>query len=258
MSEHEQIVGIISAKNRTPLELEPRCTALIVVDMQRYFTQPSFPFTDVFEKLSPGSSVGYLNRVRQTVIPSIRKLLDSFRAVGSPVVFTAVGTETEDGRELPCWLRSFDELGLAMLGKRIWPAVNDPSWQIDDALRPLPGEVVLNKLSAGTFATTGLEQRLRHQGIENVVVVGVSSDVCVTTTCREAADRGFRTIMVSDGCTTLSEAMHRASLETFNLAFGWVRTAGEVVDLLGTVPRPANNGLPPALDDARAARLIPH
>jgi nicotinamidase-related amidase len=101
--------------------------------MQRYFTQPSFPFTEVFEKLSPGSTAGYLKRVREIVIPSIQSLLHSFRAIGSPVVFTAVGRETGDGRELPGWLRSFDELGLATLGKRVWPAVGDPSWEIDEA-----------------------------------------------------------------------------------------------------------------------------
>lgn len=239
MNEQEQILGIIRAKNSTPLALETSRTALLVVDMQRYFTQPSHPFTDVFEKLSPGAASGYLKRVRETVIPSIAKLLASFRASGGPVVFTAVGTETGDGRELPCWLRSFDQLGLATIGKRVWPAVGDPSWLIDDALAPLPTEVVLNKLSAGTFATTGLEQRLRHQDVDAVVVTGVSSDVCVATTAREAADRGFRTIIVSDGCTTLSEAMHQASLDTFNIAFGWVRTADEIVDLLSRVPRAA-------------------
>ena len=235
MNEHEQIMGIIAAKNQTPVALEPLSTALIVVDMQRYFTQPSFPFTDVFEKLSPGCSAGYLKRVRETVIPSIQRLLDSFRAVGSLVVFTAVGTKTGDGQDLPCWLRSFDQLGLATLGKRVWPPVGDASWEIDDALKPQLGEIVLNKLSAGTFATTDLGQHLRHHHIESVVVTGVSSDVCVTTTAREAADRGFKTIMVSDGCTTLSESMHQASLETFNIALGWVRTAEEIVSLLGTM-----------------------
>src|SRR3990172_1878300 len=232
MNEYERIIGIVRAKNQTPIELKPRSAALLVVDMQRYFTQPTFPFTEILEKLSPGSSAGYLKRVRETVIPSIQKLLNSFRAGGSAVVFTAVGTEAGDGRELPFWLRSFDELGLATLGKRVWPAVNDPSWAIDEALQPLSGEVVLNKLSAGAFATTGLEQRLRHQGVESVVVTGVSSDVCVATTAREAAARGFKTIMVSDGCTTLSEQMHQASLDTFNIALGWVRTADEVVALL--------------------------
>jgi nicotinamidase-related amidase len=54
----------------------------------------------------------------------------------------------------------------------------------------------------------------------------------VATTAREAADRGFKTIMVSDGCTTLSDRMHEASLDTFNIAFGWVRTADELVALM--------------------------
>jgi nicotinamidase-related amidase len=226
------VISIVRAKNQSPIDLDPRHAALVVVDMQRYFTQPAFPFTEVFEKLSPGAAAGYLKRVRETVIPSIRKLLLCFRSAGSPVIFTAVGTETGDGRELPCWLRSFDQLGLAMLGERIWPAVTHPSWAIDESLMPLAEEVVLNKLSAGTFATTSLEQRLRNQGVEWVVVAGVSSDVCVATTAREAADRGFRTLMVSDGCTALSEQMHQASLDTFNIAFGWVRTADEVVALM--------------------------
>jgi nicotinamidase-related amidase len=239
MSEHDQIIRIVRAKNQSPLDLEPQRTALVVVDMQRYFTQPSFPFTDLFEKLSPGSTGGYLKRVRDVVIPGIRKLLVAFRESGAPIVFTAVGTETGDGRELPCWLRSFDELGLATIGKRVWPTVDDPSWEIDAALAPLPTEMVLNKLSAGTFATTSLEQRLRHQNVEAIVVTGVSSDVCVATTAREGADRGFRTVIVSDGCTTLSEEMHQASLDTFNIAFGWVRSADEIVGLLRRVPRAA-------------------
>ena len=232
MNEHEQIIAIIREKNQSPIRLDPHRTALVVVDMQRYFTQPAFPFTEVFNKLSPGASSGYLRRVREVVIPSIQKLLACFRTLGSPIVFTASGTEVGNGRDLPCWARAFDEVGLATLGTRIWPSVDDPSWQIDEALKPHPGEPVLSKFSAGTFATTGLEQRLRNQGVESVVVTGVSSDVCVTTTAREAADRSFQTIMVSDGCTTLSEQMHQASLETFNIAFGWVRTAEEVVALL--------------------------
>lgn len=229
MNEHDQVIAIVRAKNQSPIGLAPLRAALIVVDMQRYFTQPSFPFTQVFEKLSPGTSAGYLSRVRNIVIPNIQKLLRCFRELRAPVTFTAVGSEAGDGRELPCWLRAFDELGLATLGQRVWPPVNHPSWKIDEALQPLDGEAVLNKLSAGTFATTGLEQRLRHQGIETVVVAGVSSDVCVATTAREAADRGFKTIMVSDGCTTLSEQMHQSSLDTFNIAFGWVRATDEIV-----------------------------
>ena len=78
MSEHEQVTGMLSAKNAAPLELDPIHAALIIVDMQRYFTQPSFPFTDLFEKYQPGVCSGYLKRVRETVIPSIRLDCSSF------------------------------------------------------------------------------------------------------------------------------------------------------------------------------------
>jgi nicotinamidase-related amidase len=207
--------------------------------MERYYTEPTSALIELFNILSPGAADSYLQRVSDTVIPNIQKILACFRTLHSPVVFTAIGTETGNGDDLPGWLRAFDELGQTTLGRSIIPPVHDPSWQIDPALAPQPGEQVVNKLSAGTFATTGLEQRLRHQGIESVVVTGVTSDVCVTTTAREAADRGFQTVLVSDACTTWSDHMHTASLETFNLALGWVRSTQQVIDLLQAIPRAA-------------------
>ena len=228
MSEHEQVTGMLTAKNAAPLVLDPAHAALIIVDMQRYFTQPSFPFTDLFEKMSPGVCSGYLNRVRETVIPNIRRLLDHFRKNGSLVVFTAVGTETQDGSDLACWARALDEAGLNLLGTRIHPPVGDPSWQIDPALEPRAGEIVVNKLSAGTFATTDLAEQLRSRGIDRVVVSGVVTDVCVSTTAREAADRNFTVVVVSDACTTFSEKLHQANLETLHV-FGWVRETDEVI-----------------------------
>jgi biuret amidohydrolase len=228
MSEHEQVTGMLSAKNAAPLELDPARTALIIVDMQRYFTQPAFPFTDLFEKLSPGVCSGYLRRVRESVIPSIQRLLDQFRSNGSLVVFTAVGTETQDGSDLACWARALDETGLNLLGTRIHPPVGDPSWQIDPALEPRSEEIVVNKLSAGTFATTDLASQLRSRGIDRVVVTGVVTDVCVSTTAREAADRNFKVVVVSDACTTFSEKLHQANLETLHV-FGWVRSTDDVL-----------------------------
>lgn len=239
MNEHEQVLNMIRTKNQMAITLDRSRTALVVVDMQRYFTEPGFPFTEVFNHLSPGVATGYLKRVSEVVIPNIQRLLACFRANNSPIVFTAVGTESGDGQDLPGWLKELDALGLTALGSRVWPPVTDPSWKIDGALSPELGELVINKMSAGTFATTGLEQRLRNQGIKAVVVTGVASDVCVATTAREAADRGFHSIMVSDACTTLSEAMHQASLDTFNIALGSVRTVAEVIELLQKVQRTA-------------------
>src|SRR5215510_4584128 len=228
MSEDEQVIGMLSVKNRAPIELDPVRTALIIVDMQRYFTQPSFPFTDLFEKMSPGVCAGYLRRVQESVIPSIRRLLDQFRKNGSLVVFTAVGTEKKDGSDLACWARALDEAGLNLLGTRIHPPVGDPSWQIDPALEPRADDLVVNKLSAGTFATTDLAEQLRSRGVDRVVITGVVTDVCVSTTAREAADRDFKVVVVSDACTTFSEKLHQANLETLNV-LGWVKATDDVI-----------------------------
>ena len=221
----------LRGKNQQPLDLDAARTALLVVDMQRYFARPGYPFTDVYEKLSPGASKPYLERVEATVIPAIQKLLSRFRKLGAPIVFTAVGTEGRNGADLPNWLRSFDQLGLQVLGRRIWPPVEDPSWRVDPALEPQPGELVINKLSAGAFATTGLDQRLRRAGVDSVVVTGVATDVCVSTTAREAADRNYRTVVVGDACATLSDAIHHANLVSLNV-FGQVRDTADVLAAL--------------------------
>jgi len=230
MTEHEQVTGVLSAKNTAPIELDPARTALIIVDMQRYFTQPSFPFTDLFEKMSPGVCSGYLRRVRESVIPNVRRLLDHFRRNGSMIVFTAVGTETQDGSDLAGWARALDEAGVSLLGTRIHPPAGDSSWQIDPALEPRAEEIVVNKLSAGTFATTDLAGKLRSRGVDRVVITGVVTDVCVSTTAREAADRNFKVVVVSDACTTFSENLHQANLETLHV-FGWVRATNDVIRL---------------------------
>jgi biuret amidohydrolase len=138
----------------------------------------------------------------------------------------------EDGRDLPGWLRDLDQLGLAVIGKRILPQVNDPSWQIDDSVSPLPGELVLNKTSSGPLNSTKLDQTLHNMGIDTLILTGLTTDVCVTQTARETADRGFQVTIAEDACTTLSEEMHRGALQCFNIVFGRVQKADEVVSSL--------------------------
>jgi hypothetical protein len=79
-------------------------------------------------------------------------------AQGRPVIFVGAGCHLPDGRDLPEWLRDFDELARSVIGRRVCPTVTDPSWQIDDAVAPLPGEIVLNKTSSGPLNSTKLDQ----------------------------------------------------------------------------------------------------
>jgi biuret amidohydrolase len=237
MNEHEKVLEAIRLRDQAPLTFDPSRSALLVIDVQRYFVSQEYPFGQVLERLVPGVTSGYFTRVKETVLPNISRLLEVFRSLNRPIVFTGTGSYSEDGAELPQWLKDFDQLGQAVLGKRIWPQVDDPSWQIDSAVQPRSGELVLHKTSSGPLNSTKLDQTLHNLDINSLVVTGLTTDVCVTQTARETADRGFRVIVAEDACTTLSEEMHRAALTAFALAFGRVRKTEELLTLFGVEAR---------------------
>ncbi|HLI83271.1 MAG TPA: isochorismatase family cysteine hydrolase [Bryobacteraceae bacterium] len=229
MTEHERIEEIVRIKDEAPLPLDPGRAALIVVDVQRYFARPEYPFAQVIEKLMPGATSGYFERVNSTVIGNIQRLLALFRSRQLPVIYLGVGRYLEDGRDLPAWMRDFDQTGLAVLGERVHPPVNDASWQIDDRVAPISGEIVVNKTSSGALASTKLDQTLHNLGVNSLVVCGLTTAVCVTQTARETADRGFRVAIAGDACTEMSVELHQAALLAFGWVFGRVRPAADIV-----------------------------
>ncbi len=233
MTEHEKIQAVVRIKDQAPLALDPVKSALIVVDMQRYFVRPEYPFARTIEKVMPGATAGYFERVSSTVLGNARHLLATFRSLHLPVIYLAAGCCMEQGRDLPAWMRDFDETGLHLVGERVHPPVNHPSWQIDDAVAPQPGEMVLNKTSSGALASTKLDQTLHNLGVTSLVVCGLTTAVCVTQTARETADRGFRVVVAGDACTEMSVELHEAALLAFAWVFGRVRPTEDIVNFFG-------------------------
>ena len=242
MDEHERVMNIIRRKSHAPVVLEPGSTALLVIDMQRDFVHPDHEFAQVLERLVPGVTEGYFERVRSAVVPNVQRLLAAFRNCGAPIFFTGTGTQVSEGQDLCCWLRDFDALGMQVLGRRVWPRIQDRAWQIDEAVAPLPGEVVVNKTAADPLGCTIIDQSLRNLRVTTVVVVGLTTDVCVSSTGRGCADRGYRTILIEDACTTLSSKMHEASLDTFRLAFGQVKPTEDLLTALTTAAAASHAG----------------
>jgi len=234
MTEHEQIAAMIGQRELAPIALDPARTALVIVDVQRYFVRPDLDFGQLFQKIAPGATDGYFQRVRSTVLPNIQRLQQTFRSLGLPVVFCVVGACTPDGSDLPCWLKDFDSASLQLLGRRNTPVINDASWQVEDAIAPLPGEIVVNKTSSGALSSTNLDQTLRNMGITSLAVCGLTTAVCVGLTARQTADRGFRVVIVNDACTELSQEMHDAALLSFSHVFGQVRPTQEVTNFLAS------------------------
>jgi nicotinamidase-related amidase len=211
-----------------PVELDPSRSALVIIDMQRDFLEPG----------GFGETLGNdVSRLRPALAPC-RTLLDMARTLGMLVVHTREGhrpdlsdaprSKIERGR--PC-ARIGDPGPMGRILVR-----GEPGHDIVPELYPDPGEPVIDKPGKGAFYQTDLELLLKNRGIEALLVAGVTTEVCVHTTVREANDRGFRCVVLADCCGSYFPEFHRAGLEMIKAQggiFGWVSTSANVVAALG-------------------------
>ena len=223
-----------SASTSSLPAIDPGHTALLVIDMQRYFVRPECALARFLEQTNPDETRRYFGQVHDRVIPNVRRLLDAFRAAGSTVVFTEFGSHASDGRDMPLWARRHNEDGQRLVGEPVYPPFDHETCRVDDSLEPLPGELVVQKNTSGPCNSTKLDHLLRVSGIDTVVVVGVATDVCVAQTTREFGDRDFRAIVIDDASATpISDATHAAALQTIERTFGEVLSTSTALDLLG-------------------------
>ena len=212
--------------------LSPERTALLVIDMQRYFVHPEYPFGKWIQQVDPSGSNAYFERVKHIVVPSIQRLQERFRSLDAQIAYTEFGSLRQDGRDMPGWARRHNALGHQAFGSAVYPPFDHPSCRIDESVAPQADELVVQKTTSGPVNSTKLDQTLRVLGIDTVVVTGVVTDVCVAQTTREFGDRDFDSIVVADACAALDQNVHKAALDTIGKIFGTVLSADQVLGLL--------------------------
>jgi biuret amidohydrolase len=202
--------------------LDPRQVALVVVDMQYASGSRDHGLGRNLKARGQEALGAYrFDRIERTVIPAIQRLLAVFRTRGLRLVYLTVGSELPDYSDLLPHMRAFAESARNTRG--------NPEHEILDALAPRPGEAVMNKTTMSAFHSSGFERLMRTWGVEQLVFTGISTNSCVEGTARDAADRGFRCLLVEDACGAASQALHDATCVNFARLLGRVATSAEVL-----------------------------
>ena len=210
-----------------PYEFELARTALVLIDMQRDFVEPG----------GFGESLGNDVSLLQAIVPATRAVLEAWRAAGGWVVHTREA-HLPDLSDCPPAKRARGRPSLRIgdvgpMGRIL--VRGEPGSAIIDALAPIEGELVVDKPGKGMFHATGLDQRLRERGITHLLVGGVTTEVCVQTSMREANDRGYEGLLLEDCTESYFPAFKAATLEMVRAQgaiVGWTATGAALMTAL--------------------------
>jgi len=209
----------------------PHATALILIDMQRDFVEPG----------GFGEALGNDISPLQRIVPTVKKLLEGFRRANIPVIHTQEG-HCADLSDCPKSKLTRGRSALTIgdrgpMGRIL--ILGESGNDFVSELKPVKGEIVLPKPGKGAFYGTDLDGILRRMNVTHLIVGGVTTEVCVQTTLREANDRGYECLLVEDATESYFPEFKRVTLEMIRAQggiVGWTATTDQVLTALCALP----------------------
>ena len=186
-------------------------TGLLVIDYQNYSSNVKCGVARMLVERFPEVAGYYIPRIRDTVA-NTRRLLDAFRYLNREIVFTRHGALLEDGRDMILRRQLRDTDAREQTDRPTLWAKGSQEHEVITELAPMDHELVIDKNASSPFNGTGIDQLLRNMGLETLVMTGMATDMCVETTARDAADRGYNVIVVEDAVATFFPEHHRTAL----------------------------------------------
>ena len=217
------------AAEPAPVDVTWAKTALVIIDMQRDFLEPG-GFGETL-----GNDVSQLTRA----VRPCGLVLDAFRKAGLLVIHTREGHLPDLSDAPPAKIeRGAPSLRIGDPGPMGRILIRgEAGHDIVPSLYPIKGEIVIDKPGKGAFYATELGDELKQRGIETLLVCGVTTEVCVNTTVREANDRGYRCVVLADCCASYFPEFHEMGLRMIKAQggiFGWVSSSSEVLAALNS------------------------
>jgi nicotinamidase-related amidase len=203
-----QWLNRIAPFNTHKLALNPSKSALLVIDMQKFFLDPE----------SPTFTCGGL-----AIIDNLKSLIDAYRRKGLPVIFTC---HVHDPKGIDAGIMKWWWEGMCI--------ENSPESKVIDEIAPQEGEKIIYKHRYSAFYNTDLETYLRGLKVEDLVVTGIMTNMCCESTARDAYYRDYRVFFLADATGSINEEMHIASLLNLALGFAYVTHTQEILNFLET------------------------
>lgn len=221
MKEPDDYVSVYTRE----VELDPGRTCLVIVDLMYATGTRETGLGLLLAEQGRAEEAEYrFSRLEQLVIPNTLRLLEWAREHGMRRVFLTYGSEVSDYSDLSPQMYELCRATNNRIGER--------EHEVLDELRPRPDERVINKITPSAFTSTPIELILHTYGVDDLLFTGVSTNMCVEGTMRDAADRGFGCVLVDDACGADSQAYHEAACVVLQRLYGHIMSTDDVLSTL--------------------------